>query len=257
MNTAHDASSDSSKSRSLLGASYVNTSAMTVEACVAFCSSGGFTISGVEFGSECYCDHALQDSATPASQGNCSMPCSGNSTELCGAANLIDVYWNGTPFPIVPQTVGSWQYKGCFSDNLTSRALPDFETISGGVTIKNCTSACKANGFGVAGLEFGIECCNNSPPPTSLLSDSECHTVCAGNTTEFCGGSNRLTVFEDADGEVCLSTTRPDNFNLAAVFFTPPTTGPTSVPLHVNIINTVTLVSWSILTVRAAETLQK
>ncbi|KAJ6475654.1 hypothetical protein DFH09DRAFT_1217280 [Mycena vulgaris] len=48
--------------------------------------------------------------------------------------------------------------------------------------------------------------------------------------------------------DICLSTTGVTNFNLEAVYFTPPTTGPVSVPLHVNIVNTVTLVSWSILT---------
>ncbi|KAJ7044772.1 hypothetical protein C8F04DRAFT_941764, partial [Mycena alexandri] len=48
----------------------------------------------------------------------------------------------------------------------------------------------------------------------------------------------------------CLATSDAQNFNLNAVFVTLPTTGAASVPLHVKIVNTVTLVSWSILTVR-------
>ncbi|KAJ7129287.1 WSC domain-containing protein [Mycena epipterygia] len=238
---------DMSTSRTLARASHVDTSGMTVESCLSFCSSGGFNFAGVEFGSECYCDYALQATGTPTSQGNCDLPCTGNATELCGAANFIDIYWNGA-LPIVPQTVGTWQYKGCFADNVASRALPHLETIPGGVTSESCTAACKANGLAVAGLEYGGECwCSSSLPTSSLLGDSDCHTACAANTTEFCGGSSKLTVYEDSVGEICLSTTRATSFNLQAVYFTPPTTGPASVPLHVIFVNTVTLVSWSIL----------
>ncbi|KAJ7853857.1 WSC domain-containing protein [Mycena leptocephala] len=243
---------DTSASRALAGASYVNASAMTVESCIAFCSAGGFSLAGVEFGDECYCDHALQSSATLANAGNCNTPCSGNSTELCGAGNFVDVYWNGAPIPVVPQQVGTWKYDGCFSDSTTSRVLPNRQIISGGVTVESCTSACKTNGFAVAGLEFGQECwCGSSLPTSSLLSDSDCSTACTANTTEFCGGASKLTVYQDTTGQICLSTSHSANFNLAAVFLTPPTTGAASVPLHVTLIQTVTLVSWSILSVRS------
>ncbi|KAF7352419.1 hypothetical protein MVEN_01206400 [Mycena venus] len=239
---------DTSTSRTLAAASFVNAS-MTVESCIAFCGAGGFSLAGVEFGDECYCDHALQSTGTLSSAANCNQACSGNSTEFCGAGNFLDVYWNGTPLPIIPQEVGTWEYAGCFSDSVTSRQLPNPQTISGGVTVESCTSACKAKGFSVAGLEFGQECmCGSSLPTSSLLSDSDCSTACAANTTEFCGGPSKLTVYEDPTGQICSSMTHSANFNLAAVFVTPPTTGPASVPLHVNMIQTVTLVSWSILT---------
>ncbi|KAJ6560470.1 WSC domain-containing protein [Mycena capillaripes] len=222
---------------------------MTVESCLAFCSAGGFQLAGVEFGKECYCDHALHSSGTLTDSKNCNLPCSGNSTEVCGAGNFMDVYWNGILLPVIPQTVGTWKYNGCFADNVNSRALPNPQTISGGVTVESCTSACKAKGFAVAGLEFGQECwCSNSLPTSSLLSDSDCQTTCTANTTEFCGGSSKLTVYEDPTGQICLSTSHSAKFNLAAVFLAPPTTGAASVPLNIDIIQTVTLVSWSVLT---------
>jgi hypothetical protein len=110
------------------------------------------------------------------------------------------------------------------SDTVSSRQIPNLHTVSGGVTIESCTSACKASGFSVAGLEFGQECwCGSSPPSTTLLSDSDCSTACAANTTEVCGGSSKLTVFEDPTGQICLNKTLSANFNLAAVFVVPPT----------------------------------
>ncbi|KAJ7682353.1 WSC domain-containing protein [Mycena polygramma] len=223
---------------------------MTVESCIEFCSTGGFNLAGVEFGKECYCDHALQSTGTMTSPQKCDEPCGGNTTELCGAGNFLDIYWNGAPLPTIPPAVGTWKYEGCFADSITSRVLPNPQTIAG-VTVESCTTACKANGFSIAGLEYGQECWCGSSLPTSLLSDSDCQTTCKANTTEFCGGSSKLTVYEDTTGQICQSTTHSADFNLAAVYRTPPTTGPASVPLHLSIIQTVTLVSWSILTVRS------
>ncbi len=39
--------------RSLGDANFVNTTGMTVESCVSFCSSGGFNFAGLEFAQEC------------------------------------------------------------------------------------------------------------------------------------------------------------------------------------------------------------
>ncbi|KAJ7741005.1 WSC domain-containing protein, partial [Mycena metata] len=221
---------------------------MTVESCFAFCTGGGYNLAGVEFGSQCC---SFLASGTLSAESNCNTPCSGNSSEFCGAGNFINIYSNGAPLPVIPKTVGTWQYEGCFADSTSSRVLPHQQTIAGGVTVESCTSACKANGFAVAGVEFGQECwCSSSLPTSSLLSDNDCQTACTANTTEFCGGSSRLGVYEDTTGQICLAASDAQNFNLNAVFVIPPTTGAVSVPLHVKIINTVTLVSWSVLTVR-------
>jgi hypothetical protein len=113
---------------------------MTVESCIAFCSAGGFSLAGVEFGDECCwfsshpfgasdfslpvdCDRALQSSGMLTGAKNCDVPCSGNLTEVCGAGNFLDVYWNGAPLPIIPQTVGTWKYYGCFSYVLEQRSM--------------------------------------------------------------------------------------------------------------------------------------
>ncbi|KAF7302018.1 hypothetical protein MIND_00768200 [Mycena indigotica] len=149
---------DISTSRTLAGASTAGAN-MTVEACQAFCSSGGYNLAGVEYGSECCslpisrlvflfdiwtdCDHALQAPSTIASAASCNMPCSGNKAEVCGAGNFINVYWNGQPFPVAPPLVGTWGLQGCFADNVNSRALPHQQIISG-MTIEKCTAACKS-----------------------------------------------------------------------------------------------------------------
>ncbi|KAF7355773.1 hypothetical protein MSAN_01495300 [Mycena sanguinolenta] len=234
---------DTSASRTLSEASTASAN-MTVESCIAFCSDGGFSLAGVEFGSQCFCDYVMQSTGVLTSSANCNDACGGNSTEMCGAGNLIDIYWNGTPPPTTPQQVGPWSYAGCFPDSVSARQLPNQQIIPGGVTVESCTSACQAGGFVFAGLEFGQECwCGNSLSASSVLRTS-CATACVTNTTEFCGGPSLLTVYENPTAQVCSESTLTSAFTLTAVT----TMDAVLIPLYVQTIETESPISWSILT---------
>ena len=66
----------------------------TIESCQAACGHQGHTYAGLEFGNECYCgDSFAGNGLRPASE--CNMKCSGNSQQLCGAGDRIDVYQTG------------------------------------------------------------------------------------------------------------------------------------------------------------------
>lgn len=65
-------------------------STTTVEACQAACQAQGFSYAGVEFGNECWCGNEL--SSSPAADG-CNMLCSGNSQEICGGPDRLNVYY--------------------------------------------------------------------------------------------------------------------------------------------------------------------
>ncbi|KAH8896901.1 WSC-domain-containing protein, partial [Thozetella sp. PMI_491] len=84
---------DSTASRTL---KYYRTSSptdMTVEVCVAACQTQGYSVAGVEYGQECYCDNAIPSDSLLAPNSDCmGMLCSGNSTEYCAAAGRILVY---------------------------------------------------------------------------------------------------------------------------------------------------------------------
>ncbi|KAJ7437861.1 hypothetical protein B0H11DRAFT_2359542 [Mycena galericulata] len=229
-------------SRTLAGASFTSSN-MTVDSCIAFCTAGGANFAGVEYSSEC-CSFSPRSALAPldfgdcrlrlraaglrtlSSAGNCDMPCSGNATEVCGGANFVDLYWNGV-LPVVPQQVGSWNTMAASPIAFLQGLCPHEETIPGGVTVESCTSACKANGFGVAGLEYGLECwCSNSLPTSSSSSDNDCHTACAANTTEFCGGLSKLSVYEDSTDEICLAYHDGDRLQSCSGVFHPSHDGP-------------------------------
>ena len=60
---------------------YSSSSIMTIDKCIQFCSNEGHLYAAVHMGSFCYCsdDHIWK---IPAS--NCSTPCAGSETQLCG-----------------------------------------------------------------------------------------------------------------------------------------------------------------------------
>ncbi|KAF5325137.1 hypothetical protein D9619_009969 [Psilocybe cf. subviscida] len=181
---------DQSPQRTLKTAATSDVAGMTIEECASFCTPLGFQFAGVEFGRECFCDNIIESTGAPATDG-CNMPCTGDSNEVCGGADRINIY-NHTalthPIPVAPvptnrQTVGTYQFQGCFLDlvNGSANALSHHIVIPGGTTLELCTSYCKAAGFPVAGVELGHECwCDSYMPLVAQAPDSDCNLACQG-----------------------------------------------------------------------------
>ena len=67
------------------------------------------------------------------------------------------------------QRRASWISLGCYTDNVSGRALPNQEFISGGsgaMTNEACQSACLAANYDFAGTEYSGECCKKHEFPT-------------------------------------------------------------------------------------------
>lgn len=77
-----------------LGMPVEDSKTMTVEHCMDLCGSKGHSIAGLEFASQCFCGDSLPTRAqpTPGMVGTCTMACTGNSAELCGAGNRLSLY---------------------------------------------------------------------------------------------------------------------------------------------------------------------
>jgi len=59
-----------------------------------------------------------------------------------------------------------------------------------------------------AGVEAGYQCfCDNSKPfPNLTLAEFRCNTKCYGNSTQICGGTWTLSVYEISGGQFCRDT---------------------------------------------------
>ncbi|KAF5318168.1 hypothetical protein D9619_012137 [Psilocybe cf. subviscida] len=190
------------------------------------------------------------------------MACSGNANETCGGPVRLNVFQSSQAAPIIVQTVnntasgkGLWTYQGCFTDSVTARTLGNGVNIPSGVTAESCTAACQAaGGFTNAGLENGHECwCDNAVhAPTQRVGDADCRMVCSATHAEFCGNQNRVAVYQfssngTAPGPAACLQTSLSNFTLRAQFKNPPTTGSSTVPLKIVVVEIVKNVLWTIL----------
>lgn len=202
---------------------------MTPVLCTAACKSGGYILSGVEYGGECYCGNSLLNGAGPAPDGNtgCNMACNGNAAYKCGGANRMNLwsYAGATSSSAMPTSSGAvissssktssktssasplptglptgWTYKGCWLDQQHGRILADQRPDSETMTVQSCINACIAQKFTVAGMEYHTQCfCGNAMIGQAVLaaSESECNTPCGGNTNQICGGGDRMSIYSN------------------------------------------------------------
>ncbi|KAM0476202.1 hypothetical protein ACHAPX_006619 [Trichoderma viride] len=179
-------------------------SAMSIESCETACKAAGYTIAGLEYSGECWCDTKFQNGGGPASDGSaqCTMTCSGAPSETCGGPNRLDVYSLATATGSAsPPASTGWNFRGCYTDSVNARALTAEGVPNGptSMTVEACQSVCKGLGFTLAGLEFADECyCGNSLANGNTIApdgNTGCNMACAGNAAESCGGSNRLDVY--------------------------------------------------------------
>jgi hypothetical protein len=81
----------------ILGKQIPDSDSNTVEQCVNTCIGLGYTVAGVEYGVQCFCDSAIQNGGAKTLDADCNMPCQGNYAETCGAGNRMNIYAIGTP----------------------------------------------------------------------------------------------------------------------------------------------------------------
>ncbi|KAK5989408.1 WSC domain-containing protein [Cladobotryum mycophilum] len=168
---------------------------MTLETCADFCS--GYTYFGVEYGRECYCGKTLNDVSKKAdNQDDCSFPCAGDSTELCGAGVRLQLYKNdaipttttttapsdptatdpsttttdtppSTPTPTVIEPViyqgnSNFTYYSCVSEPSEGK-LMEQQVYNNDTTMTPEVCLEKCYQYKYAGIEYGQECwCGNT-----------------------------------------------------------------------------------------------
>ena len=194
------------------------------------------------------CDNSFENGGAPATSG-CDMVCSGNSSEICGGPNRLNVYDYQMQVPIaVPTTTttsaagsttpsqptgtsppgaisGIWTWYGCQTEATGIRALSSSTFAEDTMTLEACAAFC--NGYVYFGAEYARECyCGNSFNTGSVPAPAtDCNFPCAGNSSELCGAGNRLSVYS-SDGKIQPSLSLSSSSSAP----TPTSTGPAPPP---------------------------
>ncbi|KAI9821956.1 MAG: hypothetical protein M1827_002538 [Pycnora praestabilis] len=222
--------SNSTSPPPLIGASYTNATGMTNQACQDICVRNNYGLAATQNSTGCLCGNGLQSYSTVGQTG-CNAPCSGNSSEICGAATRLSVY-NSTSSTIPPTTVkavGEYQSEGCYNGPaLTGGATYTNKT---GMTVESCVSHCSTGEPGYVGITYATQCfCDFPSPSNSNLTSvdiSQCNNLCSGNSREFCGAYNKFNVYgfnsSSLDGNgVPYAVNQPNDVNLITANLTMP-----------------------------------
>ncbi|KAH8985361.1 WSC domain-containing protein [Lactarius akahatsu] len=206
------------------GAGYADPAGMTIEKCAAFCDSQpvSYRFMGLTYGFQCSCDNFFEHVYESVGQNSCNLPCPGNPSEIGGCGGKEDwqpmasTYYKINATFIIPApvpSVGLWNGLGCYTDSVSARAL-QVRVEAGNTTVESCVAACQAQGFSLAGVEFGRECwCGSQLQHGSKFftdfngidgrggghrQDPDapyCNMGCQGDPTELCGGPALLNLY--------------------------------------------------------------
>lgn len=181
---------------------------MTEGKCIGYCDQGGYSYAGVEYGRECRCDNYIHSPSNQTAESECNFPCAGASDEPCGGSNRMNVFTNGVAPPMENPGVNGYHSLGCYTDSQTARTLSTYLPVSDGIVfVRGCTEMCQQRGFSYCGVEYGKECYGGS----AILNGGQqadpasCDMRCTGNSTEKCGGSNRINLYQ-VDGTATTSS---------------------------------------------------
>ena len=114
-----------------------------------------------EYTTQCYCANMLAPTSTQLAATSCNIPCGGNKTQTCGGSNAISLYNNTLYSPtrivspvIVPgNSAMSYNYTGCFTDNVSGHALPVGPSSVSPMTVEVCAGICFGQGMSYFGVE--------------------------------------------------------------------------------------------------------
>ena len=93
--TSNGCMTEATNGRALASYSFTSSS-MTPQTCIAACSARGCKYAGAEYASECYCGNVFQPGSTAAPASDCSMGCSGDKSQFCGAGKRLTTWVNQT-----------------------------------------------------------------------------------------------------------------------------------------------------------------
>ncbi|PTB46771.1 uncharacterized protein TrAFT101_003787 [Trichoderma asperellum] len=203
---------EGTSARALAATTYADDG-MTLESCATFCAA--YTYFGVEYSRECYCGNSFSAGSKLTTSSDCSMTCAGNDCDFCGAGNRLSVYSlnapgsgsssgssppSGTTTSATQQPTGlpqGWQSYGCYVDGVNGRILNEQNPDDPNLTLESCAASCASQNYTIAGAEYSKQCfCGNNIVNGGVKANSstECNTPCAGDSSEICGGGDRMTI---------------------------------------------------------------
>jgi hypothetical protein len=194
--------------RTMTGYMYSSRDGMSPTSCKTTCAGRGYAYSGTQNGGECYCSNELAGVTKQVPSVQCSVACTGNSAQKCGASWRLSVYKTGSTGNSTAPVAVPGKSTGCYQD---FSVLDGANYYSDYMSANLCLPWCKAKGFAFGGMS-GRQCRCGNTSPSIVVARSTCALPCTGNSTQTCGStSGYADVWSAASVFAANSYTTPDN----------------------------------------------
>ncbi|KAI8660440.1 hypothetical protein NCS57_01021400 [Fusarium keratoplasticum] len=153
---------------------------MSIIACQSYCLSQSLYAFGLQNGDSCLCDSRLRMDSQRIDDSNCNIHCNGNTTNVCGGKDAIEVFGSEELLRVEHASLG------CFIKDGNKEII---RGITGGDNISS-----KADFFSLS--EGSICTCGKEMAPgATKTSMEECNVECNGQIGDDCGGKGRAEVY--------------------------------------------------------------
>ncbi|KAF8244149.1 WSC-domain-containing protein [Wilcoxina mikolae CBS 423.85] len=95
----------------------------------------------------------------------------------------------------IDMSAKGWEYVGCAFDSLSDRILP-YRYATNDMTVPKCIDHCQSKNYTFAGLQYSEECWCGNTVASEKLGAHKCTMKCAGDSGEFCGGWQKLSLYK-------------------------------------------------------------
>ncbi|GAB7340950.1 hypothetical protein MBLNU457_7294t1 [Dothideomycetes sp. NU457] len=119
---------------------------------------------------------------------------------------------NAAPGP----AIDGYSYAGCWNETTGYTAAGGVRALAGGSMIANSTTTsslcldwCSQHRYQYCGIEYGRECwgSGNLNSYSTQLNESRCDYECVGNSSQVCGGSLALTLYNLTSSKTSAAST--------------------------------------------------
>ncbi|RKL32578.1 Glucan 1,3-beta-glucosidase [Fusarium proliferatum] len=178
---------------------------MSIVACQSFCLQRGWTVWGIQNGDSCFCDNQLRMDSQIIDDSKCNMHCNGNTTNVCGGKDAIEVFGDQDMLRIQYASLGCYSWsKQAIRGTTGGDTIESPDEMSVDACASLCTVTKKSDFFALWEGKL-CTCGREMTPGAKTTSMDECNVACSGQLGDICGGKGVAEVFTTKTKNVVAS----------------------------------------------------
>ncbi|KAF4495466.1 Glucan 1,3-beta-glucosidase [Fusarium agapanthi] len=160
---------------------------------------------GTQNGDSCFCDNQLRMDSQIIDDSKCSVHCNGNTTNVCGGKDAIEVFGDQDMLPVQYASLGCYSWsKQAIRGTTGGDTIESLDEMSVDACASLCTVTKKSDFFALWEGKL-CTCGREMTPGAKTTSIEECNVACSGQQGDICGGKGVAEVFTTKNKNVVAS----------------------------------------------------